>query len=124
MTDAEAKRAKAAAACRKWYAKNKEREWYRQLQKNYKISKKQYATMLASQNDSCAICGIHKDSLDVNLSVDHDHSCCSKIPTCGTCNRGLLCQDCNRALGMLNDDPGVLKKAYLYLIQSEVVQCG
>jgi hypothetical protein len=46
--------------------------------------------------------------------VDHDHSCCENIPTCGKCVRGLLCGQCNRMVGAL-ERPGVLESVNLYL---------
>lgn len=49
---------------------------------------------------SCEACG-SKES----LVMDHDHSCCGggTKRRCGKCNRGILCNNCNTAYGMLND---------------------
>ena len=47
----------------------------------------------------CASCGT-KD----RLVVDHDHACCSGEVACGNCVRGVLCSNCNTALGFLKDD--------------------
>lgn len=38
------------------------------------------------------------------LVVDHDHSCCPGVTSCGLCVRGLLCTQCNSAAGLLGDD--------------------
>lgn len=61
----------------------------------------------------CSICG----RTDRKLHVDHDHNCCHarKFRLCGKCNRGLICGSCNRALGMLGDDPNVIRNAARYL---------
>jgi hypothetical protein len=45
------------------------------------------------------------------LSVDHNH-------TTGAV-RGLLCANCNLAIGYANDDPVVLRKAIAYLDKYE-----
>ncbi|SDT83772.1 endonuclease domain-containing protein [Gordonia westfalica] len=53
------------------------------------------------------------------LHIDHDHSCCpprsKQWRTCGQCVRGFLCGSCNRGLGLLKDDPNVLRSAIEYL---------
>lgn len=38
------------------------------------------------------------------LVVDHDHACCPGDHSCGKCVKGLICFDCNTALGLLRDD--------------------
>lgn len=51
---------------------------------------------------SCEICGN-----DSNLVVDHNHITGSY--------RGRLCRKCNSAIGMLNDDPNLIRLAMVYL---------
>ena len=46
---------------------------------------------------------------------DHDHSCCPKNTSCEKCRRGLLCQQCNKALGNVRDDPSKLEGLAEYL---------
>lgn len=49
--------------------------------------------------------------------IDHDHSCCnSNRSSCGNCNRGVLCNGCNSALGFTQDDPARLMKLAEYLM--------
>lgn len=89
-----------------------------ELQRYYGISLDQYAAMVAAQNGGCAICGRTADDGGRFLCVDHDHRCCpAKKRSCGQCIRGLLCSNCNRALGWLNDDPDLVEKAARYLRQ-------
>ena len=93
------------------------------LNHKYSITLKQYAAMLDSQGGVCAIC--HKPETAIsanpaykrtrNLSVDHDHACCSGKRSCGKCVRGLLCSSCNTGMGNLGDDIGTLFSAISYL---------
>lgn len=75
--------------------------------KNYGISLKQYNKMWADQEGCCAICKRHSSEFAKNLHVDHNH-------TTGEV-RGLLCHNCNLALGRFYEDPEVLLNAIGYL---------
>lgn len=83
---------------------------------NYGMTRKDWNTLYEKQGGTCAICGgkgfVMKESkyTDYSLVVDHDHAT-GEI-------RGLLCHNCNRALGLLQDDPEVLSKAIVYLKES------
>jgi hypothetical protein len=103
---------------REWYEQNKERKKelsknYRDIKKNqdlkksYKITLDDYNKMLVEQNHSCKICFSHQDKLKRRLCVDHDHTT-GKV-------RGLLCDTCNRSLGLLKDNIEVMKRAVTYL---------
>lgn len=80
---------------------NHNRKW------RYGITDEQYQQLLAEQNFVCAICGKEERVEGRSLAVDHDHET--------NLIRGLLCNRCNRALGLFNDDPELLKKAFEYL---------
>lgn len=80
------------------------------LQK-YGLSKDQYLDMIIKQNNVCAIC---KQKTERRLSIDHDHSCC-KVGSCGNCVRGLLCSNCNSALGFVKDNILILESMISYL---------
>lgn len=75
------------------------------------VEPEQYVEMLKAQDFKCAICN---KKTEKRLAIDHDHSCC-KENSCGTCIRGLLCFDCNVALGMVKDDINILKNMISYL---------
>jgi hypothetical protein len=81
----------------------------------YKMSSTRYDELLSSQGGCCALCGRHCSEFTRTLSVDHDHSCCPAPPTCGKCNRGLLCLHCNTALQLIESDPEWTRKATDYL---------
>jgi len=61
-----------------------------------------FEAILAAQGGTCALC-----DRTTFLVVDHNHACCAttykKEKTCGSCTRGILCQACNTALGVLGD---------------------
>lgn len=117
---------------REWYKKNKDRvaeerriqatEWRRNnpdkakdayLKRKYNISLEEYQQLLQLQNYVCAICKEpeskvdHKAEKTNSLTVDHCHKT-GEI-------RGLLCDRCNRAIGLFHDDPKLLEFATNYL---------
>lgn len=81
------------------------------LKRTYGIDAAEYGRMHDEQEGLCAICGSEgfamKDSHKLKLVVDHCH---------GTGRvRGLLCHNCNRALGLFKDNTESLTKAINYL---------
>jgi hypothetical protein len=103
-------------AIRAEQARSATRDW--QLRKTG-ITQERYDAMLAAQGGVCAICGkperYKARGSTRRLAVDHDHACCPGTRSCGRCIRGLLCNFCNRLLGMAEDDPTVLASAITYL---------
>jgi hypothetical protein len=101
----------------KWFVDNREqadanrRAWH--MQKLYGITIEEYDARLANQGGVCAICKtapvqIHGRTGKVfNLSVDHCHET-GQV-------RGILCNDCNRAIGLLGESVELLKSAIRYL---------
>ena len=81
------------------------------LMRAYGINLKQYEELFLQQNGCCKICKKHISELNnkhkKSLCVDHCHKT-NKI-------RGLLCDKCNRGIGLLNDDIDILKNAVEYL---------
>ena len=95
-----------------WRSRNPERFKSIELKGKYGITLEQYNSILRSQNGVCAICCRPEKSHDHrgklrDLSVDHCHQT-GKI-------RGLLCFDCNTALGKFNEDVEVIASACEYL---------
>lgn len=87
----------------------------RNLRRDFGITLSQYNDILVAQNEVCAICKCKETTKQKNgriqfLSVDHSHIT-KKI-------RGLLCNRCNRAIGLLRDSIEVLHNAIKYLIRS------
>ena len=73
------------------------------------MTMEEYNRMFKDQNGCCAICGRHRDEFPRNLSVDHDHETGKA--------RGLLCGDCNIALGGFKDNMDLLASAVSYMSQ-------
>ena len=70
---------------------------------------------LAAQGGGCAICGAPKGRHGTfRLVVDHDH-------VTGAI-RGLLCDRCNRAIGLLGDSVETLTRAAAYLAKTKEAQ--
>lgn len=100
--------------CKKCYgdwrrtdAKGKIRERKEKLKKRYNITEEEYQMLLKFQKNGCKICGNKKTEANRKMSVDHCHKT-NKV-------RGLLCDQCNRGLGMFKDDVLTLQRAIYYL---------
>lgn len=78
------------------YLKRKEEQKNKKLQKKYGISLNKYNEMLVSQNYKCEICEATVEENGKLLAVDHSHVT-NKV-------RGLLCNNCNVAIGFIKDD--------------------
>ena len=78
------------------------------LKHRYNITLEEWQALLDKQNGLCAIC-----SMDISDKpyVDHSHET-GKV-------RGMLCNNCNRGIGMLQDSPESLQKASNYLLTNK-----
>jgi len=84
---------------------DKRRDAY--LQRTYHISLAVYSALDATQHGLCLICARPPHGRVKLLVVDHNHVS-GKV-------RGLLCSECNTALGLFYDDPRNLQAAIDYL---------
>lgn len=99
-----------AVAARAWRDKHPGQKFYSRdcrLLQQYGITTKKFAELEASRDGRCWICGILPKTV---LSVDHDHTT-GKV-------RGLLCRNCNFALGALRDSAENCQRAISYLMGS------
>lgn len=88
------------------YDPESRRRWM--YKSKYGITVDQYEQMLAAQDGACAICRQQQtDPRKKRLAVDHCHET-------GTV-RGLLCEKCNRGIGLLGDNLASLRAATIYL---------
>lgn len=80
------------------------------LKWKYGITAEERDAMAAAQRHCCAICGIPEEyATRGRLAVDHDHRTGAV--------RGLLCDNCNKALGCFSDSGASLAKAIEYLLK-------
>lgn len=86
-----------------------EKKRWKDIEKRYNLTKKQYLEMEEKQLGLCACCHQkpNKRSQSGTLVVDHCHQT-------GTV-RGLLCSKCNAGIGFFDDNPDLLQLAALYL---------
>lgn len=108
-----------AARASQWYKENPERAVANRRKANlaryYGLTVAEYNALLRKQGGVCAICGMDEPNSHgrtgkkFRLSVDHCHST-GRV-------RGLLCQKCNRAIGLLGDNPILMRKAISYLLR-------
>lgn len=101
---------------RRWARENPEHHartrYAYELARTYGITIEEYEALVAKNGGGCAICGaaetkVHASGTVFRFSVDHCHET-GKI-------RGILCMTCNRAIGMMKDNPQLLRKAAEYL---------
>ena len=106
-----------------WRAANKEkfnaskRRYYHDVVKfkAFGITKEDYMLLLSKQNNVCAICGkTQKYKIEKELSIDHDHVT-GRV-------RGLLCECCNSAIGLFDEDIHILNNAIEYINKYMVVE--
>jgi hypothetical protein len=68
------------------------------------LTKDEYDALVTKQENACAIC---RNPFFVTPRIDHDHAT-DRV-------RGLLCHNCNVALGHFRDDPSLMQQAIRYL---------
>jgi len=97
------KQERSRQATKTWRESNPDKVLNKRYKERYGITYTEYKAMSENQNHKCKICGIE----DKKLAVDHNHQTL-KI-------RGLLCNNCNFAIGLLKDNVETLKSAVNYL---------
>jgi len=96
-------RARTCAYC---FKSHKDGAWWKNGI-HHDFDTEEYARLLAEQGGGCAICGGRELGRCRHFSVDHDHATGFV--------RGLLCNNCNRAVGLFGDDHALLDRAAQYL---------
>lgn len=94
----------------KWIRVCQECSRRHKIKLRYALSQDQYLVLLDRFDGNCWICKTNPAT-----EVDHDHTCCPATQGCKKCVRGILCHQCNIALGMFKDSPELLQAAIKYL---------
>ena len=98
---------------REHYYRTRDRHRELHTARKYGISVEEYRNLFIKQNNLCAVCGNPETAVDKingnirSLALDHNHKT-GEI-------RGLLCQNCNNAIGHLHEDLTLLDKIRNYL---------
>lgn len=102
---------KVKATYKKTYAKRKANGKHKDscLRNDFGITLEEYNKMFEEQGGCCKICCKHQSEQKRALAVDHCHSS-GKI-------RGLLCNNCNKGIGNLQDNLEILSRAFEYVLE-------
>ena len=76
--------------------------------KQHGLTPERWAAQWAAQHGLCYLCGRPIPAEPgPGVDIEHDHRCPhhGHNRSCGVCFRGLACSPCNRAIGLLGDDP-------------------
>lgn len=83
------------------------------LKRFYGVTPEQFEAMREAQNNQCPLC---LETFTATPHVDHCHKT-GKV-------RGLLCSNCNTALGLLQDSPENILRAISYLEEAKRSAAG
>jgi hypothetical protein len=86
-----------------YHKNNRKKHKLYSIKKKYGLNENEYNNFLKKYKNKCAVCLTNK----TKLCVDHCHKS-GKI-------RGILCTNCNVALGQVNDSIKILSKLINYL---------
>lgn len=96
---------------KEWHQNNPEKRIARRLKTTYGMSIEDFNSMMESCRHKCEICGYEdKSKKQIFPVVDHCHTT-GKV-------RGILCSNCNHALGKFKDSIALLSNAIAYLNRS------
>ena len=77
------------------------------MRHKYGITRADFDALLANQRGVCAICKGPHVGVGKRFHIDHCHNS-NEV-------RGLLCGNCNTAIGLLGDDPERIERAAAYV---------
>lgn len=90
----------------------KEKKEFGRIKYRYGLLPLEYLALVEAHNNVCAICNEPESIKNAKLSIDHCHET-GKV-------RGLLCRNCNSALGKFKDSFDLVYKAAEYLAQQQI----
>jgi hypothetical protein len=107
-----ANKERKAAYCKAWRAANPERTAAHHRKRITGWTQEQYDEKLREQGHRCGICGVDKCRSGKAFAADHCHETGKQ--------RGVLCANCNTAIGKLGDNAAGVLRAVSYLLAYEV----
>jgi len=100
-----------------WNKENPDKVRHTKLKRKYNLTLEQYGELYMKQSGVCAVCFSPETMKYLGkvrqLCVDHNHDT-GKV-------RGLLCSNCNRGLGLLQDSAVVCNNLKEYLITNNKI---
>jgi hypothetical protein len=103
-----------------YYNPDRKQEWSRRrrnshLKKKYNITLLEWESVFEAQGHKCLTChrseGLLEGGGHVRMVTDHCHKT-NRL-------RGIICNDCNRALGAVRDEPETLQNLIDYLMAAQ-----
>jgi len=95
-----------------WCSRHYQRD--AKMKRDHGVGIARYLEIWAQQDGRCALCGKaesgvldHRRGTEQDMPLDHDHRT-GRI-------RAILCHNCNRGIGLLCDDPALLRQAAAYV---------
>jgi hypothetical protein len=104
-SEASVKKQKDTCASKPKRAERHRRNIFSNNLRKHNLSVQEFATLWLRSDGKCENPGCRR-ALDLDtgsFAIDHDHSCCPGAKHCAKCIRGLLCPQCNVAIGYLGD---------------------
>jgi len=86
-------------------------ENHRRNVNRYGITKEDFKKLYEQQEGACAVCGKFLEYNGLDTHIDHDHDT-GKV-------RGILCSNCNTALGLLKENVEIILALAMYKLASE-----
>lgn len=90
----------------------------RRLRLRYNLTEEQFQKLLKAQDYKCAICMSHLERASWGVRGGNCHGICAVVDHKDKEVRGILCSRCNLGIGMLLDDPDILRSAIEYLLDN------
>lgn len=100
---------------RNWADKTPEERRDHHLRRRYKITFDDFKKMVEEQDGKCLTCS--KDLVLIPDKLGHDAACVDHCHETGKV-RGILCNNCNRAIGLVKEDIEVLRNMINYLTEA------
>lgn len=91
----------------RWSRANPERRREYNLWRNHGLRPDVIAEIWELQDGKCYLC--QEPLALAEVHIDHDHRCCPRRRSCGTCRRGLAHDGCNASIGHSGDSPERLR---------------